>query len=397
MAQNIVPQGYMLEATGPVTPKNVSSPERVGRKRKLAEAMMQQGMDTSPVQHWSQALARVMQGGIGGYMEGKAARDEEAGRQAYSSKLQAALAGGTPSLAQSADLMSDPWASEGGSRLAGVLAEHALPKGPSYKTISSGDNVYRIDESDPNSKPVLLVKGSPKATTGQQDYNFYVEQEKAAGRQPVDFFTFTKAKAPQITNTVGGESDDAAFRKSLATESGKNWGEIEKSGQVAGSMMQDMEVLDELIEMAPQGPIVGRLAGSKLGQGFSSAGAAFNGIVKRVAPTLRTPGSGATSDIEYEGMLQSLPQLSNRPEANRAISAMMKAKAQINIERGQIVSAYAAKRMSYEDARAKMTELNSRSILSPELRELIVGLDPGQSSDPEVDDLVNQYGGSEEQ
>lgn len=36
-------------------------------KRKIAYALMQQGMDASPVQHWTQGLARMAQGAMGGY------------------------------------------------------------------------------------------------------------------------------------------------------------------------------------------------------------------------------------------------------------------------------------------------------------------------------------------
>jgi hypothetical protein len=37
------------------------------RKRRLIDAMLIGGMDSSPVQHWTQALARAVQGAVGGY------------------------------------------------------------------------------------------------------------------------------------------------------------------------------------------------------------------------------------------------------------------------------------------------------------------------------------------
>ncbi len=66
----------------------LSSPRKIQRRRSLAESMIQQGSDTSPVQHPFQALARVMQGGIGGYMAGKADREEDAGLAGVMQKLQ---------------------------------------------------------------------------------------------------------------------------------------------------------------------------------------------------------------------------------------------------------------------------------------------------------------------
>jgi hypothetical protein len=127
--------------------------------------------------------------------------------------------------------------------------------------------------------------------------------------------------------------------------------------------------------MAPQGPIVGRLAGAF--QGVSSAADAFKSIISRVTPSLRVEGSGATSDMEFNAMRDSLPALANSPEANRAITAMMRAKAQINIERAQIVRAFQNSDRSLQATaamRAALGELDNRSIMTPELSAILGGL-----------------------
>ena len=149
-----------------------------------------------------------------------------------------------------------------------------------------------------------------------------------------------------------------------------------------------MQVLDELIKVAPQGPITGRLA--ELFPVVSSAGDAFQSIVKRIAPTLRAPGSGATSDIEYDGMFRSLPALRNRPEANAAISQIMKAKAAINVERSGIVDAYGRGEISAGEARNKIAELDKRSILTPELSQAIGDLG-GEGGGPMQGAVVDGY------
>ncbi len=48
-------------------PAPVPTAESISRQRALANALMQQSMDASPVQHWTQGLARVLAGGLGGY------------------------------------------------------------------------------------------------------------------------------------------------------------------------------------------------------------------------------------------------------------------------------------------------------------------------------------------
>jgi Phage tail lysozyme len=226
-------------------------------------------------------------------------------------------------------------------------------------------------------KPVYEPPSVPdKPTANIQDYNFYADNEKAAGRVPLGPLQYEqeikKAGASNVTTNVGGAPGDDELRKKLQGKEGESWAGYADSATVSGGTMQDMQVLDELVTLAPQGPITGRLAAAF--PGVSSAADAFQSIVKRVAPTLRAPGSGSTSDIEYDGMLKSLPSLSNQPEANSMISQIMKAKAQINIERGQIVSAYSNGEIDAPSARKQMNEINKRSIMSPEMKKALLGL-----------------------
>jgi hypothetical protein len=128
--------------------------------------------------------------------------------------------------------------------------------------------------------------------------------------------------------------------------------------------------------------------------GFTSAGAAFNSVTKRIAPTLRTPGSGSTSDIEYEGMLNSLPRLSNNPDANALINEMMKAKADINIERADIITAKANGDIDSKTARKQLREINKRSIMSPKLRSMLDNLGDEEDTDSLSDEeLLKRAGG----
>lgn len=65
----------------------------IERRRRLAEAMTQRGMQTGPVQHWSEGLARVLNAGAGAYFGNKLAQEESAQRQASMKGLAQALTG----------------------------------------------------------------------------------------------------------------------------------------------------------------------------------------------------------------------------------------------------------------------------------------------------------------
>jgi hypothetical protein len=52
---------------------------------------------------------------------------------------------------------------------------------------------------------------------------------------------------------------------------------------------------------------------------------AFNSVIQKLAPQMHVAGSGATSDIEFKGMLSAIPQLSANPVAREAILDTMEA------------------------------------------------------------------------
>jgi hypothetical protein len=51
------------------------TPASITGRRRLYDAMLQQGLDTSPIRHWSQGLARLTQALIGGYKADEEERD----------------------------------------------------------------------------------------------------------------------------------------------------------------------------------------------------------------------------------------------------------------------------------------------------------------------------------
>jgi hypothetical protein len=189
-----------------------------------------------------------------------------------------------------------------------------------------------------------------------------------------------------LPSQPGYDSDE--LRKKLDQKEGEVWSTYLEQGSVAGQMSRDMEMLGELSKVAPQGPITGRFA--QAFPGFDSAGSAFQSIVKRVAPSLRNPGSGSTSDIEYQGFLQSLPSLQNYPEANAVIAGTLQAKAQIDMERATVIQQYQNGEIAIGDARKMMRDIDKRSIMTPELQSLIDGVDPSAAPDQEPIEIFSE-------
>jgi hypothetical protein len=89
------------------------------RRRQMANTMLQQGMDSSPVQHPLQGASRLAQALVGGWMGGQVDRDEAAAVEKQQGALAAAMAEPDPQKRIALLSASNP---ELGARLSGQLA-----------------------------------------------------------------------------------------------------------------------------------------------------------------------------------------------------------------------------------------------------------------------------------
>lgn len=104
----------------PYPPFTGMTPQDVASARQYGTGLMQQGTDASPVGHWTQALARVLQGGVGGYEVGSANKGEAQGRASGNALLAQALQGGDLK-SSVGSMLSHPWAAEQGGKLAQTM------------------------------------------------------------------------------------------------------------------------------------------------------------------------------------------------------------------------------------------------------------------------------------
>lgn len=236
-------------------------------------------------------------------------------------------------------------------------------------------------DADPNlnDQQRVLFKANPDLYAKRfapPAYRPMTAEERATFGIKPEVPAYMTNEGPKVLSTggttvnIGGDTNaDAKLREELSKDEGARLSKLLGAANTSAGTAQDFQVLDELIGMAPQGPVTGRLA--QAFPGVSSAGVLFNSFVNRIAPTLRVEGSGATSDIEYEGMLRSLPALQNKPDANRTIAEVFKQKADINITRGDIITKYQNGEITANEMRNQLTALNRRSILSPQLKQML--------------------------
>jgi hypothetical protein len=172
---------FILPANGQATP------EMVARKRRLAESLMSQGIDTSPVEHPFQALARIGQAGIGGYTDYQAGEQEKEGRDSTKASMAKLLQSDNPSTADLLAFTDNPWLSDGQGRIAAALMEENIKSKRPKDPIKAGPGDVILD---PNNEYKVLYEGSPKGTDDITEYNFYVDQATKSGQTPLPFNEF---------------------------------------------------------------------------------------------------------------------------------------------------------------------------------------------------------------
>lgn len=280
------------------------------------------------------------------------------------------------------------------------IARQGGVTGPSAADQWRFNNASPYAESQDYGNAFTQIAAQPPAFTPAQTRKFRRgDQEVTQEFDPAtggwnDISTgYAFKNTPDTTVQVmpNGEPADSTLRKQLSTKEGDLWNTYKSNADTAGGLVQDLEALDELGKLAPNGPLTGRLA--EMFPGFSSAADAYQSIILRAAPNLRVAGSGSTSDIEYEGMLKSFPMLRNTQEGNAVISAVMKRKADITIQRGQIVDQYLNGDLSAVEARRQLTALNRQSILDPAMKRLIQGTSGKAPAEMSDDEILNQLNG----
>lgn len=107
------------------------TPKDVEQRRQLAMSLMQQGTDASPVGHWTQGLARVLQGGMGGYYGRTASDAERQGVASRSAFMQQAVQNPQAAAASGA---GDPWTTDQATAIGGKVISQKMEQGsPDYQ------------------------------------------------------------------------------------------------------------------------------------------------------------------------------------------------------------------------------------------------------------------------
>lgn len=143
----------------------MKTPEQIARDREIAAALMQEGMDYSPVGHWLQGAARAAQGGVGALKERWAGEAETAGRQGFQSRWDSVFGGGAPVQTASVDPVAAALTEQPGTAL-GAANDAGAPTAAGAAGVPQA-----VAQSDPMGLAATLIgKGEVPDRASIQEY-----------------------------------------------------------------------------------------------------------------------------------------------------------------------------------------------------------------------------------
>lgn len=223
------------------------------------------------------------------------------------------------------------------------------------------DDLVQLAQVSPSAALNLYAQSTKpgyKVMTGEQVNAMYgsnLDPKKLFNVSPTGQVTQVGGSGTTINMGEGGYQ--TKFFEEDAKKLAGRFDAMRQGGAVSAENLQTLQVMRDLYEASPSGVIMGRFA--EMFPEATNASAIVNSLRVSLAPKLRVEGSGSTSDIEYEGMLQSLGSFRNSPEANKAIIDLMIAKMELNAKRAEIANSIRPGQDPYE-AMAKIQQLENQ-------------------------------------
>lgn len=267
---------------------------------------------------------------------------------------QLALRGVNPAVVQA---LTSPYSSEATKSIAGILLKQQMTT-PEYVPI--GDNAI-LDKKTGRVVPV----DANKKTDALRNLEAENASRKAQGlppMTPLEFIERTKkAGAQNITVDQRGEN---AFATKAAQVQAERFDKLVSAGMDAQAMQGDLEALKEIggrITTGKTAEIQAALGPYAEAVGIKVDGLddlqAYKSIVAKLAPRMRVPGSGATSDYEMRQFLEALPGLGKTPGGNEIISNTLTALSEHRRAAGEIGSRALAGEITPREAEKQLREL----------------------------------------
>ena len=172
---------------------------------------------------------------------------------------------------------------------------------------------------------VAQPEGAYRQVTGAELGLTGAEAQKMFNVSPNGQVTAIGGAGTTVTNVIGGQDK---FEEAFAKSDAERLAMIEDTGISAMRNVSRIDLLDQMLQNAPQG-MEGQLKSLAGEFGINSEGLddiqSAQALINSLVPEQRAPGSGPMSDADLNLFKQSLPRIVNQPGGNRAIVQAMRA------------------------------------------------------------------------
>lgn len=297
-----------------------------------------------------------------------------------------------------------------------------------FKVLDARAKAAGYQPGTPEYQQFMATGGAPSRIPPDiQGYNLYTQQEKAAGRTPLDYTPWLqqmKKAGANTNNLTVDQKAESAFDKKVAEKQADVFSTMSTEGLNSRS---DLAVIDRLNSlMSGQGGMLTGLSSKLASWGIPVEGAddlqAAQALINKLTPSQRAPGTGTLSDRDIEMFRASLPSLWNQPGGNEKIISVMRGLADYKQKQGEIADMVLEGEMTRQEGRRALRALpnpladfnkdaskqapDDTNGQQPVLTQPAL-TQPGQTSvqpvipnnatqtqtQPSIDDLLKKYGG----
>ncbi len=229
----------------------------------------------------------------------------------------------------------------------GLKVNSALNPAPKYTAYKPGDMIFKDGDM---SKPAFAVPDKPEAAPSSVR-EFQYGQSNPAFNQWL--LGQNSAKGTKVT--VEGSKNIMTQESEQSKAYGKGMGdlrvEIQKAGFNAPSQLTKLARMEELLTGVDGGklaPLGADIAGAARSLGLNIDPKLGNkqgaeALAVEMALAMKPPGSGTTSDKDFDNFMLTVPGLSKSAEGRKQITQTLRAKAQRDIQVSKMARAYASK------------------------------------------------------
>jgi len=328
-----------------------ASQDDVAQQRKLAQQLMTSGMSAEPVQHWTQGLARVLQAGVGGMHQAQARQSEKD----MSAHLAQSMQNGKYDIPT---LLSNPLGRPFAFQLAQQQAEQNTPYAKARlaaleQETKQGAELHPLRMSQMRTQTGAAAAAEQRASELHPfEIQMRQKQIEAAkvGKAKEDEYLYvpdpTQPGGVRIIQPAAGAGGNKKFADESAKAQVERYTKHVEAGDLVERSAVDMATLRQLSGRVGDPSIQNTLTRT-LGPYARTLGIditnmsqieAFTAVVSRLAPNMRPPGSGATSDFEFKQYLASLPQLAQTSEGRKLIMDQFEVFAQHALAKREIAA-----------------------------------------------------------